>query len=204
MTKINNENCLERSLYMSSTKNNTQIWLVVSAFCFCKYLRVLEHKGRSCQLERRSSRSLFLALRSRFQFSWLTYDVTARQMSGKLGIPQALNRKKSFTYIVVLFLVLPQMKPMTKIKNENCLGRNLYMSSTKNNTQVWLVVNAFCFKKSLSVLENKGRSCQLERRSSRSLFLALRSRFQLSWLTYDATARQMSGKLGMSWVLFCL
>ena len=38
---------LERSLNMSSTKNNTQVWLVVSAFCFKKSLRVLEHKGRS-------------------------------------------------------------------------------------------------------------------------------------------------------------
>ena len=54
MTKINDENCLERSLYMSSTKNNTEVWLVVSEFCLRKSLRVLEHKGRSCWLERRS------------------------------------------------------------------------------------------------------------------------------------------------------
>ena len=48
---------------------------------------------------------------------------------------------------------------MTKITHENCLEKNLYMSSTKNKTQVWLVVSAFFFKKSLRVLEGKGKSC---------------------------------------------
>ena len=34
--------------HMSSTRNNIEVWLVVSAFCLKKSLRVLDHKGRSC------------------------------------------------------------------------------------------------------------------------------------------------------------
>ena len=64
-----------------------------------------------------------------------------------------ITQKKRLTSKVVFFLVLAKMKPMTKINHENCLERSLHMSSTKNNTQVWLVVSAFCFKKSLRVLQ---------------------------------------------------